>query len=202
MRYESINRKYTDIISEYIGKGYYFNTGTMSGSQGEIAHTDLTNGKEIIRIIVSGFSNFRECKEGIEILVGRVTEKYIAPNATGRTSKTIWNNKLEVIKSEKFYQIGDEQRNGTRWYGTEDEARAAVKKGQERYAIQKGKAKRVFSEDAKRIVLPFVKRQPKCKSVKLNEIESVYSVVNCSRFNGNVHKEYYIKFRGTTLRIK
>jgi len=50
MKFETINRKFTEVVSEWIGKGYAFNTATMGGSQGEIAKVDLTDGKEIIRI--------------------------------------------------------------------------------------------------------------------------------------------------------
>ena len=43
MKYAEINKRYTEIVSEYISKGYILNTATMAGSQGEIASVDLTS---------------------------------------------------------------------------------------------------------------------------------------------------------------
>ena len=74
MTYKDINNRFTQIVAEYIAKGYTFNTSSMGGSQGEIANIDLTNGTEIIRIVVSSFSNWRENLEGVEIAIGRCTD--------------------------------------------------------------------------------------------------------------------------------
>ena len=74
MRYCDINNRFTQIVTEYINKGYTFNTSSMGGSQGEIANIDLTNGKEIIRVVVSSFNNWRENVEGVEIAIGRSTD--------------------------------------------------------------------------------------------------------------------------------
>lgn len=202
MKYESINKRYTELVAEYIGKGYYFNTATMRGSQGEIAHTDLTNGTEIIRILIQSFHNFdRFITDGVEIVVGRCVDEHIKPNMN-REHPTVWNNRLEVITSEKFYQIGKEHRNGNCYYGAENEALAACQKQQDRWKMAHTESKREMPEAAKQIVLPFIKRQPRCKSVKLNEIESVYRVVNFNRFDETTRNEYYVRFRGQTIRIK
>lgn len=48
MKYIDINRKFTETVSSYIAQGYIINTASMSGSQGEIAHIDLTDGKQIV----------------------------------------------------------------------------------------------------------------------------------------------------------
>lgn len=204
MKYENINKRYTEIVTEYITKGYYINTASQSGSQGEIAKIDVTDGKEIIRILID---DFHSCDnniylDGIEIIVGRVASTDgVAPN-TARNYGTIWNNHLEVINAERFYQIGDEHKDGSRYYGTKDEAeRAAIVKF-ERYKSKATSSKKEFPEAAKQLVLLFVKRQPKCKGVKLNEVESVYSVVNHSLFNNAESKAYYVKVRGKALRLK
>ncbi len=47
MKYIDINQKFTAKVAEYIAKGYTINTATMSGSQGEVAHVDLTDGKQV-----------------------------------------------------------------------------------------------------------------------------------------------------------
>ena len=49
MKFIDINREFTAAANSYMAQGYYINAGTMGGSQGEVAHIDLTNGTENIR---------------------------------------------------------------------------------------------------------------------------------------------------------
>ena len=44
MTYADINKMFTAEVSKYLARGYHFNTASMSGSQGETAQVDLTNG--------------------------------------------------------------------------------------------------------------------------------------------------------------
>lgn len=64
MKYADINKRYTEIVSEYMAAGYTLNSSTMSGSQGEIASIDLTDGKAIIRVLVSRFNDWRLERQG------------------------------------------------------------------------------------------------------------------------------------------
>ena len=50
MKYADINKRYTETVSEYLARGYTINTRTMTGSQGDYAHIDLTDGTEVVRI--------------------------------------------------------------------------------------------------------------------------------------------------------
>ena len=81
---------------------------------------------------------------------------------------TIWNQHLADITTEEFYQIG---RRGN-WYGTKEEAVAQQDKAMERLDLEKG-GKDITSEAAARIVLPFIRRQPRCKSVTVGDIEKI-----------------------------
>ena len=58
MKFIDINREFTAAASRYMAQGYYINAGTMGGSQGEVAHIDLTNGTEIIRVLLTTFNNY------------------------------------------------------------------------------------------------------------------------------------------------
>ena len=51
--YADINQEFSDAVAEYMSKGYSINTGTMDGSQGEVAHIDLTDGNEIVRVLLT-----------------------------------------------------------------------------------------------------------------------------------------------------
>ena len=127
MTFKDINARFTEIVAEYISRGWRMNAGTMSGSQGEIAHIDLTDGASIIRVVVESFTDYENQTEGVEIKVGRSTDKVKADGQ--RDLATIWNNRLEIICAEKFYQIGRERRDGSKFYGSKEEAEK-IKKGE------------------------------------------------------------------------
>lgn len=128
MKFIDINREFTAAASSYMAQGYYINAGTMGGSQGEVAHIDLTNGTEIIRVLLTTFNNYLGT-EGVELIVGRVKDD-IKPNQEDRWS-TVWNERLEVISSKKFYRLNSRAQDG--FYGTEEEANAAEEKRFSRY---------------------------------------------------------------------
>lgn len=108
MKYIDINQKFTAKVAEYIAKGYTINTATMSGSQGEVAHVDLTDGKQVVRVLLDSFTEYDSFNSlsGLEIVVGTPADK-VVPYDTARYN-TIWNNRLEVIEcwSECYPSIG------------------------------------------------------------------------------------------------
>ena len=197
---KEIEKIYSDIIADYFNKGYYINMNTMSGSQiNEIAKIDLTNGKEVLRVLLCGSNTDRdnECHYDlhyISIIIGRNTDKLY-----NNYCDIIWNNHLEILSEQRFYEIGD--RNGRRFFGTKEEAIAAKKKH-----YSKGKVKDIdcgggcwveLPNKAKSIVLPFIKRQYKCKSVTLKDIEAVKKYINRK---GEV--EYYVYARGKGYKMR
>ena len=192
MTMTEINKRYSEIVMDHMNDGFYINTTTMGGSQGEIARIDLTDGSTIIRIMMNEFRDWRANKEGIEIIVGICTDTDVKANSNSGYN-TVWNNKLEVIYSEKFYQIGRQNRSYEEFYGTEEEAEEAIKKMHDRYESRKMEKIFILPDKAKRIVLPFIKRQPKCKSVKIADIERVWR---------NDKNEYFVTAKGKTYRIK
>ena len=106
MKYADINRRFTEIVAEWLAKGYSINTASMSGSQGETAKIDLTDGKEIVRILVDRFSDYAANVEGVEIIVGKALDADVRPNNNDNWA-TLWNNRLEVLQQERFFKIGE-----------------------------------------------------------------------------------------------
>ena len=98
MTYADINKMFTAEVSKYLARGYHFNTASMSGSQGETAKVDLTNGTEIIRVLLRTFSDGWD-KQGTELFVGRVAEKENVRRDVAYCVNTIWNNRLEIPTS-------------------------------------------------------------------------------------------------------
>ncbi|WP_298029637.1 hypothetical protein [uncultured Dysosmobacter sp.] len=126
MKYIDINRKFTERVNQYLASGYIFNSASMRGSQGERAHIDLTNGTEIIRILVTDFSAWTDTDhlEGVEVIAGRVPSNTV-PHVEDDYN-TIWNQELEILSRDRFYVLGESRKSG-KFYGTEEEALAASK---------------------------------------------------------------------------
>ena len=123
MNYTDINKKYTATVAEYMANGYTINTRTMSSSQGDYAHIDLTDGTEVIRIMVDTFHEWTNISlDGLEIIVGRADSE-VTPNSEN-DYHTFWNTNLDIISRERFYEIVADRRHG-KFYGTLEEAIAA-----------------------------------------------------------------------------
>lgn len=134
MKYADINRRFTEIVTEYIRNGYTINTATMNGSQSEVTRIDLSNGKNFVRILIrhfyhkDGFYN-----DGYEIVVGNVKKAHNANQPPEGAVAIIWNNELNIVACEEFYEIGKRHGYGE-WYGTRDDAVAARNTRAERVA--------------------------------------------------------------------
>ena len=173
MKFEQINRRFTEKVADLLSQGYIMNATTMGGSQGEIAKVDLTDGKKIIRVMLSTEHDWERIGDRfytfdkVILTIGTNTDK-VRIHGSDRFCDTIWNQHLADITTEEFYQIG---RRGN-WYGTKEEAVAQQDKAMERLDFEKG-GKDITSEAAARIVLPFIRRQPRCKSVTVGDIEKI-----------------------------
>lgn len=200
---KDIENVYTDTIKDYLNKGYRIYYSTMGGSQGEIAKIDLTNDKEVIRILLGSKSeHYREHPihkymdlDYLTIIVGRNTDKLRGDSF----SDIIWNEHLELISEIRFYKIG---RRNNSFFGTKQEAIDAMCKYYERFDFRDlySRDEIIFSDKAKEIILPLVKRQRKCKSVNVKQIDEVKKVIYYNRKNIEVH--YYVKAKGQVFKIR
>ena len=189
MKYADINKKYTAIIAEYLANGYTINTRTMSGSQGDYAHIDLTNGSEVIRIMVDTFHDWTDISlEGLEIIVGRADSE-VEPNSEN-DYHTLWNTKLDIISRERFYEIGADRRHG-KFYGTLEEATAAQQLKVQRYIAKHQDSKpEDITARAMEIAKRIIRREFKVK--RINEAK-----VTVTKRNGT----YAINYKGKVYRL-
>lgn len=141
MKYVDINKHFTEIVSEYIAAGYTLNTASMNGSEGEISKVDLTDGKEILRVLVRRFDDCESLFNltGVEITVGRVPEEDRVTPHDDSSWFTPWNNHLEQLRQERFFQVGESQRGG-KFYGARQEAEAAQSVRLQRYRAKRERA--------------------------------------------------------------
>lgn len=200
---KDIENVYTDTIKDYLNRGYRIYYSTMGGSQGEIAKIDLTNDNEVIRILLdSETEHYREHPihkymdlDYLTIIVGRNTDKLRGDSF----SDIIWNEHLELISEIRFYKIG---RRNNSFFGTKQEAIDAMCKYYSRFDFRDlySRDEIIFSDKAKEIILPWVKRQRKCKSVNVKQIDEVKKVIYYNRKNIEVH--YYVKAKGQVFKIR
>lgn len=207
MKFEQINHRFTETVTEWLTKGYTFNTTTMAGHQGEIAHVDLTDGKEVIRILLDKFSSLSRSDilnyfDGIKLIVGRVTDA-VTPNGTDNW-ETVWNNRLEIISCEEFYEIGSRKPKGYVWYGTKEEAVAQQAKNFSRYKSSHVSAWKEFPDSAKAVVLPFIKKQPKCKSARISDISKVVKKTTWKVEDNTIREyaRYTVEAKGHEYRLR
>lgn len=184
-----IDCKFTAKVAEYISNGYRIHTSSMAGTQGEIARVDLTNETEIVRILL-----YIEHKAftGTEMIlsIGRVKEEFKL-----NTDRVIWNGRLEIIEEEKWIRINE------KYFVTPDEYIEIRRKKHERFENRRTSDKRAFGEEANKIALQFVKRQPKCKSVKLSEIDRVYKEKLWHPLSGTYENCYMVVVRNKAFKM-
>lgn len=189
MKFIDINKRYTELVAEYIGEGYSINAASMGGSQGEISKVDLTDGKRILRVLVQNFSDWSKKLEGVEIIVGFSTDN-VFPNSSNTFSQTIWNERLEVVKTERFHELGVNRYN-ERFYGTEQEAHTAAKLRLKRYKEKASvNAPKKLSEKSMEIAKRVIRK-------KLGVSRIYEADVRITKRNG----AYVVGYRNKTYRI-
>ena len=185
MNQHDINRIYTEKVAELLARGYQIHTGTMSGSEGEIAHTDFYKGSEILRLLLTRDRDFRAAYGDIyQIEVGRRTEK-----PRGAWDDVIWNNRLETLSQIKLVKITDT------YFCTPEEAEGMSEKRMARWLAKE--APRTELGDAyKSAALGWLRKQPRMRTCKLSEIESMARTTD-----GKGRTRYEIKARGNRYTI-
>ena len=146
----------------------------MSGHQGEIGKVDLRNDSEIVRVLLTSERDYHADTKAVVLTVGRVERKERKGHEFDTMAPTIWNNKLDVIEQRTFYMISERAE-----VFTEDlaEHEAVVKKqNARRHERYSWKTKRFTSDAMRKAVLPFVRRQDKCKRMKLSDIKAIAKV--------------------------
>ena len=144
MKKQDIRNAYTQKVTELLNQGYTIFPDTMNGSQGEIAHIDLTNGSEIIRVLLERGLCWSHISDGfhgdvVTLTVGRAAaDTWVGDRWDG----TIWNSRLEPSFQIKWAEVNG---RGEGWYST---------------------------------ALRWLRKQPKMKTCKLEDIEKMERVWN------------------------
>lgn len=204
---KDIDKIFTDTIKIYLEDNFYIFSNTMGGHQGEIAKVDLYNGKDFRRIYMNHGNEYVNVNEYrhmdldyISIIVGISTDKVF-----DNRHEIVWNEHLNVLSERRYYRIGESWCSN--YFGTKEEAIAARFKHYERIRKHANKyiypddLTIVFSDKAKKIVLPYMKKQRKCSSITVKQIDKVYKEIRKNR-NGKEEVGYYIQAKGQLYKMR
>ena len=161
MTKNEIRTLFTQKVSDLMAKGYVLNPETMGGSQGEIAHIDLTNGSEIIRVLMETSFDHTGYGDILSIRVGRATDDCWG----GR--RTIWNNRLETLSEIKLAKISES------FYTTLEEGQRMAELRYSRWRTRDAANPRGLGDAYKSVALRWLRRQPRMKSCRLEDITSM-----------------------------
>ncbi|MGN1367800.1 MAG: hypothetical protein ACI4WX_02955, partial [Aristaeellaceae bacterium] len=175
MKFAEINAIFTSTVTEYIAKGYAFNTASMSGSQGEIAKVDLRKGNDVVRVYLYTDTSYEPWGDLMILEVGRCTDEQVI-NATGYNSRaTVWNNRLEIMDKRVFWKMSNRRDND--WFIEGDAGKEAILLSENRKYGENGNRKNPKGRDfenAAKIVLPAVKRHIGKNRYSADQIKRVY----------------------------
>ena len=197
MKKTTVERMYTAKVAELLNQGWHIHTSTMPGHQGEVAHVDLTDGSEIRRALLCremtwGRSGADFYGHKIIITVGKNTDR-IWPG----WDSTLWNNHIEVCSQIELAEIQEpDHRNPEGWYTDMATARDIQRIRNERREARRIPTEKVLGTAFKSIALRWVRKQPRMKTTKLEDITKVARYTNRDGSTG-----FKIEAKGKTFTL-
>jgi hypothetical protein len=197
MKKTIVERMYTAKVAELLNQGWHIHTSTMPGHQGEIAHVDLTDGSEIRRALLCremtwGRSDADFYGHKIIILVGKNTDR-IWPG----WDSTLWNTHIEVCSQIELAEIQEPDRyHPEGWYTDMATAQDIQRIRNERREARRIPTERVLGTAFKSIALRWVRKQPRMKTTKLEDITKVARYTNRDGSTG-----FKIEAKGKTFTL-
>ena len=196
MKKQDIRKKYTETVTELLNQGYTIFPDTMGGSQGEIAHIDLSNGSEILRVLLEREMCSRHRDDGFDgdvviLTVGRAASD---TRIRGNWDDTIWNGKLEPHFQIKWAEL---RIRGDGWYTDMADADRIGRIQWERYKRRNTRGSRELGDAYKSVALRWVKKQPRMKSTRIQDITRMIQTTN-----GSGRREFQVCVKGRWYAIR
>lgn len=192
MKRNEIMKKFTAKVAELMAQGMWIHGDTMRGTQGEICKVDLTDGQRMVRFLLAdGRTDFHDT---IELIVGEAK----GTRWQSDCAPTVWNDDLNEIERRVFHKVRRD------WFVDSIEEMERIHKIHEARVEARRLENQNWNGDIKvelpgaaEKVLPFVRRQPRCKSVRLNQITSVYKTIR--KYRGTVEVRYIVETNNKQL---
>ena len=181
---KDIEKAFTEKVQEYLMKGYRFYSDGMRGSQGELAKVVLTDDNELIIIYLD------EDHRPLEVIHNSVI---LFVEKQPCTKHTVWLHEGDIIEKTVWYDLSGGY--GEYYLDSNDPKMndiIAIKcyRRNLRHNSKNSKNVEFTSDKAKKIILPLIKKQPKCKSKTINDIVSI-----SRRYNSSNSSYYVVQFK-------
>lgn len=171
MKRQDIDHIYTELVADLLQRGYQIYPYTMGGSQGEWAHIDLSNGSEIVRVLIESEMSCGETYGDIvKITLGKCTDRI-----RGGLHDVIWNNNLEVSFQIRFARISKS------FYTSPEESERMADVRFARYKDRQTEIPADLSDAYKSVALRWLRKQPRMKTCQLGDIEKM---IRTTTYNG------------------
>ncbi len=196
MKKQDIRSIYTQKVTELLNQGYTIFPDTMNGSQGEIAHIDLTNGSEIVRVLLEQELVWSHSDEGFQgdaviLTVGRAAaDTWVGDAWNG----LLWNNRLEPSFQIKWAEISGRHEG---WYTGFEEAARIEHIRWERHCRKRSPRRDTLGDAFKSAALRWLRKQPRMKTCRLEDIEKMERV-----WNDDGKRSFQITARGRQYTIR
>ena len=191
---QDIDRAFTETVTEFLSQGFQISAWTRSDRygerySGEIACIDLYKGNDLLRVRI-----YTATHAFYSLLVGQCA----LPRVNGSAeTKIIHNCTFETIKETCFYPVDTHSVYGARVFGDEATAKAAQAKRQKRQQMRQISRRRELPARSKISALRWLRNQPRMKTCRLDEIESVSRLNKVTLSTPAAELECYeIKARG------
>lgn len=171
MNKRELNKVFTDKVMEYVNKGFVIRPETTNSCDGTWK-IDLENNKKIIRVCMERtFAYGYRFRPVITLSVRSMDRKKLYSADDIPFSSDFFT---EIEAPQKFYEMRQ-----SCYYLSEQEYEATKDIIAQKRAKRRTGNKEVihFDDRAKQIVLSYIKRQPRCKTVKLSDIRYVDKVI-------------------------
>ena len=196
MKKQDIRNAYTQKLTELLNQGYTIFPDTMSGHQGEIAHIDLTDGKDIFRLLLNRDHRWERGEGGymgdtITLTFGKAgANTWVGENWDG----TVWNNRLEPLFQIEWADVNNRRNH---WYTTLEEGRRCQRLQYHRYRTRNAGMREEVSDALKSAALNWIRKQPRMKTCRLEDIETMIRIWDDE---GKRHYEIVAKGKRYTIR--
>ena len=197
MKKQEIRKLYSQKAAELLAAGYNIFPDTMRGHQGEIAHVDFSNGSEILRLLLSTDHRYSRDEgeyigDTVVLMLGKAPDDTrVYENWDG----DIWNKRLEIRFQIEWAWIGANRYHD--WYTSLEEGNRISRLQWERYKAHQVESRETLSDAFKSAALKWIRKQPRMKSCKLEDIEKIE---RCWDHNGNRRFEITAKGKRYTIR--
>lgn len=177
MKKQDIRNTYTQKVTELLNQGYTIFPDTMNGSQGEIAHIDLSNGSEILRVLLCRGRHWDREENGyigdtVCLTVGKAApDTRVFDNWDG----LVWNSRLEPRFEIEWAEIST---RGEGWYTDIEEGARIHSIRWERYRRNDASRRETLGDAYKSAALRWLRKQKGMKTARLGDIEKVERVWN------------------------